>query len=58
MTTPPDRTPDLPHVLMRMADALNHLVNLAEGEALRPGMYVVRLTQAGQEATRRVTVVP
>lgn len=36
----------------------NHVVNVAEGEALRPGVYIVRLEQAGTTATRRVVVIP
>jgi len=36
----------------------NHVVNLAEGAALRPGLYVVKFEQGGLSLTRRVTVVP
>jgi hypothetical protein len=31
-------------------------VNLGEGEPLRAGVYVVRLTQAGRSLARRVVV--
>ncbi len=35
-----------------------HLVNVSEGLALEPGIYLVRLTHGGRSLTRRVTVVP
>ena len=33
-------------------------VNVSEGLALEPGIYLVRLTHGGRSLTRRVTVVP
>jgi hypothetical protein len=33
-------------------------VNISEGLALEPGIYLVRLTQGGKSLTHRVTVVP
>jgi hypothetical protein len=33
-------------------------VNVSEGLALEPGVYLVRLTHGGRSLTRRVTVVP
>jgi hypothetical protein len=33
-------------------------VNVSTGQALEPGIYLVRLTQGGRSLTRRVTVVP
>jgi hypothetical protein len=35
-----------------------HRVTLGQGQNLRPGIYMVRLTQAGRSQTTRVAVVP
>ena len=41
----------------RLRGAGRHQIELGEGGALEPGVYLVRLTQAGASATRRLTVL-